>query len=295
MKNYNEMLAATRCLGLKVNYLNLDGNLHRVPTDAKPKSFNGFYRYFPDNQTLYYGDWQLDITRTWRSEHSEQTQSDRFAIKQLMDRQKKQQEQDLVLAIQNARDFYNSSQSATTQQYLTDKHIIAPEGVRVHSGNLIIPLVDLLTAGIPIMNVQTIWPNGKKLFMKNARISGFCFPIGLIEDELESLYIAEGFSTAMTVHMITDELVLAAMNAGNLESVALAARKRWPKAKIIITGDDDWLTEQKTGINPGIKKATEAANAIGGFTCFPPFTAEQRKNNLTDWNDYLFSASGRKA
>ena len=125
--------------------------------------------------------------------------------------------------------------------------------------------------------------------MKDGQVKGLCFPLGELKQDIDIVYIAEGFSTAATVHLITDDLVLAAMNAGNLQSVAISARKRWPTAKIVIAGDDDWNTENKTGVNTGIDKATEAAIAVGGFTSFPPFSEEQRKQNLTDWNDYLYT------
>jgi putative DNA primase/helicase len=163
-----------------------------------------------------------------------------------------------------------------------------PEAVRIYRGNLIVPLIDIKTNADQIMNVQTIQPNGRKQFLKGAKVTGLCFPIGLINNNLNTLYIAEGFATAMTFHLVTEELVLSAMNAGNLMAVALSARKRWPQTRIIIVGDDDWLTEQETGINPGVTKATAAATAVDGFTCFPPFSADQHQRKLTDWNDYLF-------
>lgn len=60
------------------------------------------------------------------------------------------------------------------------------------------------------------------------------------------------------------------MNAGNLLSVAKAVVKKWPNSEIVIAGDDDWLTENDIGFNPGKTKATEAANAIGAKVSFPP-------------------------
>jgi len=159
----------------------------------------------------------------------------------------------------------------------------------VRKNNLLIPLINIGNNSGEILNIQSIYPDGTKRFMKEALVKGLCFPIGEQKTDIETLYIAEGFSTAATVHLLTKELVLAAMNAGNLKSVALLARKRWPTAKIVIAGDDDWCTKQRTGINAGFDKAREAAVAIGGFTCFPPFTESQRKENLSDWNDYLLA------
>jgi putative DNA primase/helicase len=68
--------------------------------------------------------------------------------------------------------------------------------------------------------------------------------------------------------------------------VAKAVKARWPASIIVIAGDDDAKTEQQSGINPGVKKATEAAAAIKAQVSFPPFTPEQKQAGLTDWNDY---------
>jgi phage/plasmid primase-like uncharacterized protein len=46
-------------------------------------------------------------------------------------------------------------------------------------------------------------------------------------------------------------------------------------------GDDDHRIES----NPGREKALAAAEAVSGVAIFPNFTAEQRAQGLTDFND----------
>jgi len=46
----------------------------------------------------------------------------------------------------------------------------------------------------------------------------------------------------------------------NLKAVAEALRAKYPDIEIIISADDDYVTEG----NPGITKATEAARAVNG-------------------------------
>ena len=71
-----------------------------------------------------------------------------------------------------------------------------------------------------------------------------------------------------------------AFNAGNLKAVAVALRAKYPALKLIIAADDD----HQTAGNPGLTKATEAAQAVGGFLAVPDFGAD-RPDDATDFND----------
>jgi len=63
--------------------------------------------------------------------------------------------------------------------------------------------------------------------------------------------------------------------------VATSIRERWPEKAIIIAGDDDHRIEN----NPGREKALAAAEAVAGVAIFPNFSAEQRAQGSTDFND----------
>jgi putative DNA primase/helicase len=58
-----------------------------------------------------------------------------------------------------------------------------------------------------------------------------------------------------------------AFNAGNLKPVALALRKKFPEAKIILCADNDRFTPG----NPGVSKAREAALEVNGRLYVPRF------------------------
>lgn len=81
--------------------------------------------------------------------------------------------------------------------------------------------------------------------------------------------------------------VLAAIDAGNLNYVALAVRHRWPTAKLVIAGDDDRLTAG----NPGATKARAAAIAVGALLAFPQWP-KGAPNRLTDFNDLVMWLAG---
>ena len=62
----------------------------------------------------------------------------------------------------------------------------------------------------------------------------------------------------MLYEVITPNVtILAAIDAGNLQDVALGACRRWPTTELVIAADDDRLTKG----NPGITKANAAAAA----------------------------------
>jgi putative DNA primase/helicase len=285
--NYTEQLKAALNFGLLIECLECDGQLHRVSTQLKPKGKNGWYITFNESPTLVMGDWQTGITETWKPSGYNQSRTERLEVQQAIKAAEAVRAKNHSISANNARNMYRQAKPVTEHQYLTKKGIKTPSVIRCKDNLLIIPLVDYSLAKPELINVQTINRQGFKKFTKGGRVTGLCCPIELPNNEpLTRLYIAEGFSTAASVHQITGYPVLAAMNANNLTPVAKIARQRWPDIEIIITGDDDYLTERKTGINTGKEKAINAASMIRAKTAFPPFTFEQKLAGLTDWNDY---------
>lgn len=294
--NYKEQLKAALNFGLLVDALECDGQLHRVSTQLKPKGKNGWYIAFNESPTLVMGDWQTGITETWKPDGHKQTHNERIEIQQAIKAAEAERVKNHALATRQALDIYSHAKPVTEHQYLINKGINAPSVIRCKDNLLIVPLVDYSLDKPALINVQTINAQGFKKFTKGGRVTGLCCPIELPNNEpLTRLYIAEGFSTAVSVHQITGYPVLAAMNANNLAPIAKIARQRWPDVEIIITGDDDYLTERKTGINTGKDKAINAASLIRAKTAFPPFTFEQKLAGLTDWNDYEQSLNNKAA
>jgi phage/plasmid primase-like uncharacterized protein len=78
--------------------------------------------------------------------------------------------------------------------------------------------------------------------------------------------------------------VIAAMDASNLQPVALALRAQDPKAPILICGDNDYRLGDGDR-NVGIHKAQAAAQAVGGRAAIPRFLSEERRLGDSDWND----------
>jgi putative DNA primase/helicase len=120
---------------------------------------------------------------------------------------------------------------------------------------------------------ESKWP---RFFMSGGRIKG-CFY--LIGDETERILLCEGYTTAASVHMATDEQTVACFSARNIPVVAFSLRKKYPKKEIIICADSDEV---------GLTHAKEAGVMSSSYVVFPLFTACSSKDgssNPTDFND----------
>jgi putative DNA primase/helicase len=292
--NTSKLTAAIN-FGLMVDHIERDEQIHRVPTNSNPRSKNGWYVAY--NDCLVMGNWQTGEVETFKPSGHKVSRTDREQIKKSIERAKLVKRQQQEAAALLAREQYTQAADAVTHPYLTAKGINGIEGLKVANNQLLVPLIDLNTG--MIKNIQRIYPDGAKRFLKNGQITGLC--CGLLNrqivmpENVTEFYICEGFATAASIFQMTGQPVIAAMNAGNLLSVSKLAKSKWPNANITIAADDDWVTHQKYGVNPGKEKAIEAANAIGASVSVPPFTADQHMSGLSDWNDYWLDSNRSEA
>ena len=167
--------------------------------------------------------------------------------------------------------------------YLTRKGV-QPHGVRfTPDGWLLVPARD---ADGKLWNVQRIAPEKPtdggtdKLFLKGGRKSGLWHwcgdPAGAAV-----LLVAEGYATAESLHEATGRSAAVAFDAGNLAHVVKSLRKLYPAALLVLGGDDDAQTFERTGKNPGRDKATAAAQSVRGLAVFP----EGLPDGGSDFND----------
>ena len=109
---------------------------------------------------------------------------------------------------------------------------------------------------------------------------GAFYQIGMPDDKV---IITEGFATGASLNEATGLPVAVAGDAGNLVTVAQVIRKHYRHIKILICGDDDFLTQEPI-INPGHTYATKAAAAGDGQYILPIFK-DRGDEKLTDFND----------
>ncbi len=179
-----------------------------------------------------------------------------------------------------------SEQGAST--YLQRKGVQA-HGVRfMRDGTLLVPMRN--EAG-ELQNLQHIAPTKpteeeyaagqrEKRYLYGGRKAGLWHLVG-DPQSAALLVLAEGYATASTVHEVAGHPVAVAFDSGNLPEVAKALRRLYPAARLLVAGDDDKATEERTGKNPGRIKARAAARAVGGLAFFP----EGLPEGGSDFND----------
>jgi putative DNA primase/helicase len=201
---------------------------------------------------------------------------------------RKQAERELyeATAARLAEELRINNSGVKQTQYHKAKRIEATPGAPSRDGDVLVPGYDV---DGKLWTVQYIKEDGTKRFAKDSRKHG-CFHVVGAPNGAAALQkiamspavvIAEGYATAATLAEHGKVPTLAAYDSGNLLSVATSIRERWPDKAIVIAGDDDHGLEN----NPGREKALAAAEAVAGVAIFPNFSAEQRAQGFTDFND----------
>lgn len=243
-----------------------DGKLHRFSTNGKRGDSAGWYVLHGDGIPAgSFGCWRSGFSSTWCAKpDQEMSTSERQAMRERMQAMQRQREAEQLHLQAQAREAAAArladSEPAADHPYLTIKGI-QPHGLRLNGELLLIPMRD--TDGT-LHSVQTIFPDGTKRFLLGGRIRGCYFSIGKPQGVL---IVCEGLATGASIHEYTGHAVAVAFNAGNLEAVAVALRAKFPAIQIIIAADDDHATAG----NPGLSKAMQAAQAVGGVVAVPDF------------------------
>lgn len=287
MTPYEQFKAAIAAAGLiPPDVIHADGKLHRFNASGKRGDDTGWYVFHLDGVPAgVFGCWRLGITETWCGKlDNTMTVMEREAHRQRIKAMHAQREAEEVTkhqaAAAEAARRWQAAQSCTGHAYLSTKGVLA-HGVRSDAaGGLIVPMRD--TAGT-LHSLQTITPDGEKRFLSGGRVKGCYHAIG--KPKGGALIVCEGYATGATIHEATGQPVAIAFNAGNLEAVALALRAKYPGLKIVVAADDDHQTQ----CNPGITKATAAAQAVDGVVAVPDF-GTHRPERATDFNDLAQTA-----
>ncbi len=243
-----------------------DGAIHRFSTNGKPRDTSGWYIMHSDGLAAgSFGDWREGFTQSWCSKADTamteaERQAHRARIRAMQAQRDADQAQRQQQAAAQASRRLAAARACISHDYLKIKGVQA-FGAKIEGDNLLIPIRD--TAGT-LHSLQTIAPDGTKMFMPGGRVKGCYFGIGKPKGVL---IVCEGFATGASIHECTGHAVAVAFNAGNLEAVAVALRTKYPTFKIVIAADDD----HQTPGNPGLTKATAAAQATGGVLAVPVF------------------------
>jgi putative DNA primase/helicase len=253
-----------------------DGVLHRAHVEGDRRGTrNGAYILHTDGNpsgwlqhfnTGVYSKWTLSGKR----EPMSQVMRDQIeADKQ---RRKIEQQDRHNDAADKARFIWSNAKTVTEQSqhpYLIKKNV-QPHGARLYRGDaLVIPIYDESKS---LVNLQMIQADGTKRFLSGGRKKGCFTVIGKMSVD-GIIQIAEGWSTGASLNENTGHFIAVALDAGNLEAVAIVFRRLYPNSQIIIMGDND---ESGTGQ----KAARSAALSCGGAYKIPVTPGH-------DWNDSI--------
>ncbi len=258
------------------------GKWIHFPVSEKRGDSRGACMMFPDGEGGVFGRWDENSTGDWSMWQARQpaTTEERATFHAMVKRAKEESErirqQERADCRKDSAGIWGKARDvAEDHPYLAKKSVKA-HGVKQWKDSLIVPVRDV--AGT-LHGLQFIGPDGSKKFKSGTAVAGHFHGIG--DPTARTILIAEGYATGATLHEATGYPVAVTFNAGNLKPVAESIRAKMPPdAALIVCADDDHATEG----NPGLTKATEAAQAVGGFLAVPAFP-EGRGTKDTDFND----------
>lgn len=259
-------------------------------TNGKRGDDAGRAKLFRNGEGGIVYDWRTRETWIWQAQREpRRSEAEQRAWRERIERERREAEalrqEGERRAAERAKAIWSKAQPAPADHaYLAAKRVQAL-GLRLYRGPLAIGgmrcdgalLVPMQNAAGDMVNLQFIAPNGDKRFLPGGRKAGACSIIGKPEG---AIAIAEGFATGASIHESSGLVMAVAFDAGNLGAVASELRTKYPEARIIVCGDDDYRTEG----NPGLTKAREAARAVGALLAVPDFGAN-RPDGATDFND----------
>jgi hypothetical protein len=256
---------------LPPDYLDPSGKVIRWAGNPSKRSRNSWYLY--DGTSLSWGDWALGggangKLGSWRAG---QSQSEDPAVQQerlaRLAAAKAEREKAWADKAQTARRIYDSAPDCTQHGYLTRKGIPAVEGLKLaRDGRLIVPVYG---PDSDLISLQFIAVDSGKRFLSGATTKGGYFVVGASAGSPAQIAIAEGLATAVSIFEATGIPTVVGFSCGNLPAVAETFRQRYPKAKILVCGDQ----------GRGSGHALKAARAVKGQCRIPVLS------NGTDFND----------
>jgi phage/plasmid primase-like uncharacterized protein/KaiC/GvpD/RAD55 family RecA-like ATPase len=251
----------------------LDGKIHRFASDEDTRKKPGWYvAYESPIPVLVFGCWKAGFTSQKRADTGvKYTPAQEMKLLSQIAEAKKLRDAELErkheLAVETVELIWpNCTPASPDHPYLKRKGISA-HGARVTGdGRLVVPL---FSEEGELSSLQYIDGDGNKLYHTGG-VTGSRF--WLIGELKQTLYIAEGFATAATIHEVTNDAVCVAYSANNLSNVTGIMRAKYGATQnIVIVADNDM-----SGV--GLNEATKASAKHGARVVIPPIQG--------DANDY---------
>jgi phage/plasmid primase-like uncharacterized protein/KaiC/GvpD/RAD55 family RecA-like ATPase len=275
-----QLIDAMRAAGLQPpEEILMDGKIHRFRSGTKGSPGHGdkpgWYLVFGDGIPAgRFGCWRAGMEITWRADVGRKlTEFEEMAHARRINESKvlreAAQERQHQVASETVEKIWLSGGAAHPDHPYLKRKGIQTHGVRITGdGRLMVPLYD---ADGTLSTLQYIDEDGGKLYHPGGQTGGKFWMVGSL-DEPGTLFVAEGFATAATIHETTDRPVVVAYSASNLVPVTGTLREMYGATQdIVIVADHD-----QSGV--GQRYAEQASAKYGARMVMPPI--------LGDANDY---------
>ena len=275
-----QLLDAIRDAGLEPpEQVILDGKIHRFKSGTKGAPGHGdkpgWYLVFGDGVPAgRFGCWRAGVEVTWRADVGRKlTQTEEMAHARRMAEAKALRDAELErkhqVASETVEKIWTGAQGASPEHPYLQRKGIGVHGARITGdGRLVLPLYD---QDGTLATLQYIDHDGGKLYHPGGQTGGKFWMVGSL-DEPGTLFVAEGFATAATIHETTNRPVVVAYSASNLVPITGILREMYGASQdIVIVADND-----KSGV--GQRYAEQASAKFGARMVMPPIEG--------DANDY---------
>ncbi|MET3135284.1 putative P-loop ATPase [Oxalobacteraceae bacterium GrIS 1.11] len=163
--------------------------------------------------------------------------------------------------------------------YLVRKQVQAESCRYLPDGGLILPMMRYDAERPAMVGKQTIDADGVKNYSNGMDKFGAACRLGDIPEDGDDIGLGEGYATCLSVRAAIEWrfAVFVGFDGGNLIHVARILRAKYPASRIVIFGDDDYLTGQA-----GLAGANAAADAVGNAIVVMPVISAPRRATKTD-------------
>jgi phage/plasmid primase-like uncharacterized protein len=276
-----QLIDAIKAAGLEPpDHIEMDGKIHRFKSGTKGTpgiDKPGWYLIFGDGIPAgRFGCWRMGMEVTWRADVGRKlTDFEEMAHARRINESKvlreAAQERQHQVASETVEKIWLSGVAAHPDHPYLKRKGIQTHGVRTTGdGRLMVPLYD---QDGTLSTLQYIDEDGGKLYHPGGKSGGKFWMIGTI-DEPGTLYVAEGFATAATIHETTSRPCVVAYSASSLVPVTASLREMYGASQdIVIVADHD-----THGV--GQRYADQASAKFGARVVMPPIEG-------MDANDYV--------
>jgi len=284
-----QLIDAIKAAGLEPpDHVVLDGNLHRFRSgtsgSAKAGDKSGWYVAFGDGIPAgRYGCWRAGVELSWRADvgRSPSPAEEMANIRRMAEARALRDaaiERQREVASATVETIWSAAQAASPDHPYLRRKGISAHGARVTGdGRLVVPLYG---ADGALASVQYIAHDGGKLYHPGGQTGGKFWMVGTA-DEPGTIYIAEGYATAATIHEATGRPCVVAYSASNLVPVTGAVREMYGAAQdVVIVADND-------ASGAGQKYADQASAKFGARVVAPPIEGMDANDFFQSGHDLI--------